>query len=156
MSEKIYERKIIKDIEKYLDLKEVLVIYGSRQVGKTTFLRYLMQHNLKQKNVFYFDLERIDLLELCNQGPEAVYQYLLSKGAKEKIYLIIDEIQYLDNPTNFIKLIHDHYHQIKLIVSGSSTFEIKKKFKDSLVGRIVCFEMYPLSFEEFFEQNMKF
>jgi predicted AAA+ superfamily ATPase len=42
-----------------------------------------------------------------------------------------------------------------LFVSGSSTFEIKKKFKESLVGRTVNFELYPLSFEEFliFKKN---
>lgn len=149
--ERIYKRKIIKEIEKYLDSKETIVIYGSRQVGKTTLLKYLIKHNLKEKNTFYFDLEFMDLLALCNQGVEIVYKYLIEKGAdeKKKIHLIIDEIQYLDNPTNFIKIMHDHYPKIKLLVSGSSTFEIKKKFKDSLVGRIICFEMYPLSFEEF-------
>lgn len=144
---------MLKDIEKYLDLKEAIVIYGARQVGKTTLLKYLIENNLKDKegNVFYFDLELMNLLELCNQGPEKVHDYLIEKGAdKEKqIYLIIDEIQYLENPTNFIKIIQDHYPKIKLLVSGSSTFEIKKKFKNSLVGRIICFEMYPLNFEEF-------
>ena len=153
MNEQIYERKIIKDIRKYLDSREAVVVYGARQIGKTTMLKYLIEHDLRRmkENVFYFDLELFDLLELCNQGAEAVYKYLIEKGADEKkqIYLIIDEIQYLDNPTNFIKIMHDHYSQIKLLVSGSSTFEIKKKFKDSLVGRIICFEMYPLDFEEF-------
>ncbi len=153
MTEQIYKRKLIKDIEKYLDSKEAIVVYGARQVGKTTLLKYLIEHNLKplRDNVFYFDLELMNLLELCNQGAETVYKYLIEKGADEnkQIYLIIDEIQYLDNPTNFIKIMHDHYPRIKLLVSGSSTFEIKKKFKNSLVGRIVCFEMHPLNFEEF-------
>ena len=153
MIEQIYKRKILQDIEKYLNSKETIVVYGARQVGKTTLLKYLIENNLKEmkNNVFYFDLELMNLLELCNQGPEIVYRYLIEKGADEKkqIYLIIDEIQYLENPTNFIKIMQDHYQKIKLLVSGSSTFEIKKKFKDSLVGRIVCFEMHPLSFEEF-------
>ena len=151
MTNNIYKRTLIADIKKYLDSKEAIVIYGARQVGKTTLLRYLIEHELKQDNVFYFDLELLNLLELCNQGAEAVYKYLIEKGADEKkqIYLIIDEIQYLENPTNFIKIMHDHHPKIKLIVSGSSTFETKKKFKNSLVGRIICFEMHPLSFEEF-------
>jgi uncharacterized protein len=153
MIEQIYKRKILQDIEKYLDSKEAIVVYGARQVGKTTLLKYLIENNLKEmkNNVFYFDLELMNLLELCNQGPEIVFNYLIEKGADEKkqIYLIIDEIQYLENPTNFIKIMHDHYLKIKLLVSGSSTFEIKKKFKNSLVGRIICFEMYPLCFEEF-------
>lgn len=137
-------------IVEYLKSKEVIVIYGARQVGKTFTLRYLIEKNIK-RNAFYLDLEQQNLLELCNQGAESVFKYLIQKGAdeKSKIFLIIDEIQYLEDPTNFLKIIHDHYPSIKLIVSGSSTFEIKKKFKESLAGRTVNFELYPLSFEEF-------
>ena len=150
MKELLYERKIAKKILKYLNSREIVVIYGSRQVGKTSLLRYIMENYLK-KNTFYFDLELLNLLELCNQGAESVFQYLLQKGAdeKQKIFLIIDEIQYMDDPTKFLKIMHDHYPNIKPIVSGSSTFEIKKKFKESLVGRTINFELYPLSFEEY-------
>ncbi|MCX6742481.1 MAG: ATP-binding protein [Candidatus Pacearchaeota archaeon] len=150
MGEIIYKRRIVDEIVKYLDSKEVIVIYGARQVGKTFLLKYLIENYLK-KNVFYFDLELPNLLELCNQGAEGIFKYLIQKGAdeKQKIFLIIDEIQYMDNPTKFLKIIHDHYPSIKVLVSGSSTFEIKKKFKESLVGRTINFEIYPLSFEEF-------
>lgn len=154
--ERIYKRKLIKKILNYLGSKEAIVIYGSRQVGKTTLLKYLMQNHLKE-NVFYLDLELQSLLDLCNKGPEATYEYLRQKGAdeKKKVYLIIDEIQYLKDPTNFIKITHDHYPNIKLIVSGSSTLEIKKKFKESLSGRTVDFHLFPLSFEEFLEFKNK-
>ena len=150
MEDKIYRRKIVEKIAKYLDSKEVVVIYGARQVGKTTLMKYLIKKYLKE-NTFYFDLEMSNLLDLCNKGAESVYNYLLQKGIdeKKKIYLLIDEIQYLKNPANFLKIMHDHYENVKLIVSGSSTFEIKKKFKESLAGRTVNFELYPLSFEEF-------
>jgi len=150
MEEKLYRRKLVDKILKYLDSKEIIVVYGSRQVGKTSLLKYLIENYIK-KNVFYMDLEMLNLLDLCNKGAESVYNYLLQKDAdeKQKIYLIIDEIQYMENPTNFLKIMHDHYPNIKLLVSGSSTFEIKKKFKESLAGRTVNFELYPLSFEEF-------
>ncbi len=150
MAEKIYIREIIGEIIKYFESKEIIVIYGPRQVGKTSLLKYLIENYIK-KNAFYFDLELPILLELCNQGAENVFRYLIQKGAdeKSKIFLIIDEIQYLDDPTKFLKIMHDHYPSIKLIVSGSSTFEIKKKFKESLAGRTINFELYPLSFEEF-------
>ena len=150
MAEKIYKRKIVDEILKYLESKEIIIIYGARQVGKTSLLKYLIENNLK-KNVFYFDLELPNLLELCSQGAESVFRYLIQKGAdgNNKIFLIIDEIQYIEDPTKFLKIMHDHYPAIKLIVSGSSTFEIKKKFKESLAGRTLNFELYPLSFEEF-------
>ncbi|MBI2597674.1 MAG: ATP-binding protein [Candidatus Diapherotrites archaeon] len=150
MEEVLFKRKVVDEILKFLDSKQTLVIYGARQAGKTSLLKYLMKHHLKE-NAFYFDLEYQNLLDLCNEGDKAVYDYLLQKGAdeKKKVFLIIDEIQYLENPSKFIKIFHDHYPNIKLLVSGSSTFEIKKKFKESLVGRTITFELYPLNFEEF-------
>ena len=150
MVEKLYPRKIVEEIVKYLKSKEIIVIYGARQVGKTYILKYLMENHLK-KNVFYLDLELPNFLELCNKGAENTFNYLIQRGAdeKSKIFLLIDEIQYMDDPTRFLKIMHDHYPSVKLIVSGSSTFEIKKKFKESLVGRTINFEVYPLSFEEF-------
>lgn len=146
----LFERKIVKELLKYLQSKEVIVIYGARQVGKTSLLKYMIKKYLPQ-NTFYFDLEIPQLLELCNQGPEKISAYLQQKGADEQqqIFLVIDEVQYLDDPSKLLKLFHDHYQGIKLLVSGSSTFEIKKKFKESLVGRTVTFELFPLSFEEF-------
>ena len=149
MEEIIYKRRIVDKIIDYLKSKEVIVIYGARQVGKTFLLKYLIKNHLK--NVFYFDLELPNLLELCNQGAESVFKYLIQKGADEKqrVFLVIDEIQYMEDPSKFLKIMHDNYPNIKLLVSGSSTFEIKKKFKESLVGRTVNFELYPLCFEEF-------
>jgi predicted AAA+ superfamily ATPase len=63
--------------------------------------------------------------------------------------VFLDEIQYLDNPTNFLKYLYDMYPRLKLIISGSSTFEIRGKLKDSMVGRMIKFDIFPLNFEEF-------
>ncbi len=149
-------RKIISSITKFLSDHEIIILHGSRQVGKTSILKILMSGILKEKtprsNIIYFDLEDFDLVELCNSGPDKVVEYLkgINCDFKNKIYLIIDEIQYLENPSSFLKLFHDRYREtIKIIVSGSSSFEIKSKFKDSLVGRSLSFEIFTLDFEEF-------
>jgi predicted AAA+ superfamily ATPase len=78
-------------------------------------------------------------------------QYLRENGLLRSpiTYIFLDEIQLLENPSNFLKLLHDHHPELKLIVTGSSTFAIRSKFKDSLVGRTVNFELFPLSFQEF-------
>lgn len=121
-------------------------------------LEYLQ--NEKNHQVFYFDLEKIEYLELCNKGVDTVVSYIkarqdqrqLEKNTQSKIYIFIDEIQYLDDPASLIKLFYDHYKDdFKLIVSGSSSFAIKSKFKDSLVGRIIDFEIFGLSFHEFLD-----
>ncbi|MCK4764266.1 MAG: ATP-binding protein [Candidatus Aminicenantes bacterium] len=147
----MYDRKIYKEIKPYIPTDDIIVIKGARQTGKTTLLKILMK-DLPAEDTAYFDLEFSNLLDICNQGPDSVTAYLKQKGMlknQEKFYLLIDEIQYLSEPSSFLKLIHDHYPYLKLIVSGSSSFEIKDKFKDSLVGRTVDFELYPLDFEEF-------
>jgi predicted AAA+ superfamily ATPase len=48
-----------------------------------------------------------------------------SRKETEKLVVFIDEIQYLDNPTSFLKYIYDEFKNIKFIVSGSSTLEIR-------------------------------
>lgn len=152
---KLKDRKILKKIKKFIKDDEIIAIHGSRQVGKTSLLYLIIEKHLKntkQENIFFFDLEDFFLLDLCNQGPEQVINYLKGKGAdfKNKVYLFIDEVQYLDSPSSFLKLFYDKFKgKIKLIVSGSSSFLIKKKFKDSLVGRIIDFELFTLDFEEF-------
>jgi len=153
---KILYRKLADTIYRYIPDTEIIAIHGSRQVGKTSLLHYIINHFLSRSvtetNIFYFDLEDFRLLDLCNKGPEEVVKYIESKGAdlRKRVYLLIDEVQYLDNPSSFLKLFHDRYKEkVKLIVSGSSSFLIKKKFKDTLVGRTVDFELFTLDFEEF-------
>jgi len=152
MLNQIFPRDILPKIKKYLQTDDIIVLHGARQVGKTSILRYLI-NELEQKHqkTFYIDLENLQYLELLNSGPQNLIDHLQQQGFNltKTLFLMIDEIQYLANPSNFLKIIHDHYPQIKLIVSGSSSFEIKSKFKDSLVGRTINFEIYPLSFSEF-------
>ncbi len=147
---KLYKRMLVDEIVSFLDTREVIVIHGARQVGKTSLMKYLIDNHIKD-NFFYIDLEMPEFLDLCEKGPESVYKYLLERDLEKgkKIFLLIDEIQYLENPSSFLKLFHDHFPQVKLIVSGSSSFDIKRKFKESLVGRSVNFELFPLNFEEF-------
>ena len=130
------------------------MLHGARQVGKTHILFYIRDWLLgKGEKVFYYDLEYPELLVDLNKGVEVFISDLVGRGylKKEEIYVLIDEIQYLDNPSSFLKIVADHYKNIHLVVSGSSTFDIKSKFKDSLAGRTTSFEIFPLSFDEFLE-----
>lgn len=151
MNKKIIQRRIIEKIEVFLKTDDILLLYWARQVGKTTIMKFIQQKLLYDKT-YFFDLENIEYLELLNKNPNIFVEYMKSYHwwkETEKIVVFIDEIQYLDNPTSFLKFIHDNYSSIKLIVSGSSTLEIRGKLHDSLVGRIIKFEILPLSFEEF-------
>ena len=155
MKQIIYRRKIVDEINKFIPTRDIVVLHGARQVGKTYILLYL-QNMLRDagRSTYYMDLEDSRLINIIDSGVDVFIRHLKEEGVNpgkkgQKIFVLIDEIQYLANPSPFLKLIADHHPEIKLIVSVSSSFNIKKKFSDSLVGRTVNFEIYPLSFEEF-------
>jgi uncharacterized protein len=154
----LFQRLILTEIVKYLYTDDIVVIHGARQVGKTSILMVL-QNNLQHNGypTLYLDLEDSRIVNLLDKGVDEFLRYLAEQGfdlqefnqTEKKLFIMIDEIQYMQNPSSFMKLIADHHRYLKLIVSGSSSFEMKSKFKDSLVGRTVNFEIYPLSFQEF-------
>jgi uncharacterized protein len=166
MTNQLFKRNIVKQITPYLGDDSIIVLHGARQVGKTHIMYYL-QNQLEEQgqNCAYLDLEDGRILETLDLGIDSFINYLQSLGklkvksstlipdtkldSKSKTYIFIDEIQYLSNPSSFLKQIADHHKYIQLIVSGSSSFEIKSKFKDSLVGRTVNFEIFNLSFSEY-------
>jgi len=143
-------RNVTIEAFKYIDNDDILIFIGARQTGKTTILRQIQKYLEKENSSVYFlNLEDPDYLSLLNQGPKNLLK-LFSFDLTKKSYVIIDEVQYLDNPSNFLKYFYDEYKgKIKLIVSGSSAFYIDRKFNDSLVGRKKLFYVRTLSFKEF-------
>jgi predicted AAA+ superfamily ATPase len=147
----LIERGILKDIAKWLPREEIIILTGPRQSGKTALLK-IIEKKLAEKGeaVNFFNLEDEEILAFLNQGPANLLKLVPIKK-NQKVNVILDEIQYLKNPTNFLKLIYDEYRdQIKLIVSGSSAFYIDRKFKDSLAGRKKIFYILPLNLADFF------
>ncbi|MCK4252674.1 ATP-binding protein [candidate division WOR-3 bacterium] len=168
LNKSLIERNILPQIIKWIPEKEALILLGSRQVGKTSLLYLLIRYlavnkGIAEKDIFYLDLERIDNLELLNAGVDRLLDYIYEQSPEpreisgsgqspenSRKFVFIDEIQYLDNPTNILKLLVDHHSdRIKIFATGSSALTIKKKFKDSLVGRKITFEVYSLDFREY-------
>lgn len=158
-----FTRLIIPEIMAWVGKVPIIVIIGARQVGKTVVLQLLAEQlqakGVEKKQLCYLDLEDLRNLEICNRDLDFFKRYLTLQGVdlSRKAYVFIDEIQYHDNPTNFLKLIADHEPQLQLIVSGSSALEIRNTFKDALTGRKQVFHLQTLSFEEFLifkEQEM--
>ncbi len=144
------QRDLINVLEQNLEKDEINIVIGARQTGKTTVIRQL-EKMLKSlnKQTFFLNLEDPDYLKMLNDSPKNLFTiFPISKTAKS--FLFIDEIQYLQNPTNFLKYFYDEYKGIiKIIASGSSAFYIDTKFKDSLAGRKKIFNLPTLSFKEF-------
>lgn len=127
------------------------MIQWPRQVGKTTILKQIKNH-ITTNNLgacYYLTLEDSEILSLLDDHPRKLLE-IFPVDTTKKTFYCIDEIQYLKNPTNFLKYIYDTYSDtIQLIVTGSSSFYLDTKFHDSLVGRKFLFDMYSLSWEEF-------
>lgn len=146
----MFKRTIFSKLLAHLVKQEFTIVTGARQIGKSTLLKQLYQQCLTDDKVAYFlNLDRREILDALNENPENIFRYCPTI-AEDRIYIFIDEIQYLDQPTAFLKFLYDEYvTKIKIIATGSSAFYIDQKFNDSLVGRKKIFQLNTLSFEEY-------
>jgi len=144
------KRNMLAKLLAHLPAKEATVLMGARQTGKSTLLQQVREHLEAQgKCARLFNLERKELLLDLNAHPENVFKYLPGPQ-NDRAFVLVDEVQYLDDPTHFLKLLYDeHRERIKLIVTGSSAFYIDEQFRDSLAGRKKIFELKTLDFEEY-------
>jgi len=148
---RLYERSLFRPILEKLSGQEAIFIFGARQCGKTTLLKQLMKE-VGEENSLYIDIEYPEMLSLFNQGFDEVLRYLRynRKKSDSLCYVFIDEIQYVTDFSQTVKLFVDHHSaEFKLIMTGSSSALIKYHFRESLVGRKVTYDLYPLSFKEF-------
>jgi len=144
-------RKIFNKIYENIDNDQILLLIWARQVWKTTLMKQIQQKVKKDYKTYFLNLEDFEIKNYLNTHPNKLFEITWSK-TNEKQIIFIDEIQYLDNPTNFLKYIYDEYKEnIKLVVSGSSSFYIDQKFRDSLIWRKKIFNIYTLDFEEFLD-----
>ena len=75
----MFNRKFYKKIKQYIDTRDIIVIHGSRQTGKTTLLKILMK-DLPTEDTCYFDLEDSRLVHICEEGVESIINYLRQNG----------------------------------------------------------------------------
>lgn len=108
-------------VEQAWQQRNIVWLMGVRRVGKTSLC-----HSLE--NIEYFDCERPRVRELFTD-PEGFLE-----GQKGK-RIALDEIHRLENPSEVLKLAADHYPDIKIVATGSSTLGASVKFKDTLTGR---------------------
>ena len=138
----IINRTIKKELEfalKNTDRK-VIILYGPRQAGKTTLIEMLLHQDLNYKKYNGDDIFTQNIFS--NNNLES-----LKREIGEKDLLIIDEAQRINNIGLSLKLIIDNL-PIKVIVSGSVSFDLADKVCEPLTGRTKTFWLYPLSLRE--------
>jgi uncharacterized protein len=135
-----YKRTIFSQIYENIGKKPVLVLYGARQVGKTTLIKSILA---RFSNTLYLqgdDPKETALLEhrSAKELSELVNGYEL---------VVIDEAQKVKDIGTTLKLIADNT-KARVIATGSSSFELANKLNEPLTGRNRRFYLYPLSIGE--------
>ena len=154
MNKKIIERTIFKELASHLSKPEITLLLGARQTGKTTLLKELEQFlvadkEIAKENIFYFNLDILSDLEKLQNQTDFINFLKEQIRDKQKIYVLVDEAQKVNNPGAFFKGVYDLELPIKLILTGSASLEIKAKIIESMAGRKRIFKVFPFSFEEF-------
>ncbi len=132
-----------------LKLKEITIITGPRQIGKTTILKEIITDlRNKGEKVLYLNLDIEDDSRHFSSQQQLLNKIELEVG-HDKAFVFIDEIQQKENAGRFLKGIYDMDLPYKFIVTGSGSIELKEKISEALTGRKYLIEMKPVSFEEF-------
>jgi predicted AAA+ superfamily ATPase len=120
----------IERVEAAWEQRSVVWLHGVRRVGKTTLCRML-------DDVIYFDLE-LPSVRRQLESPELFFADL--KGLR----VALDEIHRLAHPSEVLKIAADHFPDIRVIATGSSTLAAKAKFADTLTGRKASLWLTPM------------
>ncbi len=147
-----FRRRVFPLFEKFMKTKQIVTLVGLRRVGKTILMKQkildLLTVSVKE-NVFYFLFD-----DLASQNPEVLEElldYFLKTIAKDGMkYIFLDEVQKVDYWQDVLKRLYDTREDIKFVVSGSASLELKKS-RESLAGRVLDVNVPVFTFREFLE-----
>ncbi|NOY51442.1 MAG: ATP-binding protein [Chlorobi bacterium] len=142
----MYKRKIEFSINEWLKSREILIIYGARQVGKTTLLNHLLG---KRDDATIYNCERNEIFDILQEKNLNNIKFLFGKY---KI-VALDEAQTIPEIEKILKLIYDELPEYKIIVTGSSSFELSSHITEALTGRNIKYKLFPLTLEEISQKN---
>jgi len=156
--DKFIEREIWGNLISQINQKQITILLGPRQVGKTTLILHLIEYLKKNgqsvKNIFYYNLDDIDLRTQIKRDFRFLQKDLELKTGqsldqlKEKLYLFIDEGQKAPALFDLLKIFYDQDLLIKIFVSGSSSLRIRDQTAETLSGRASYQYLSSLRFSE--------
>ena len=139
-------KNIVRNVQQKIETKlipnKVVIIFGARRVGKTVLMRQIASKFTSK--VLLLNGEDYDTLVMLSNRSIGNYQSLLA----DVTLLIIDEAQHIPDIGSKLKLMVDEIQGIKIIVSGSSSFDLFNKSGEPLVGRSTPFHLTPFSQKE--------
>lgn len=131
-----------KNIKKDLFKGKTIILYGARQVGKTTLVQNLLNNFGGEGR--YINCEIFSAAEQLKQPePERLRAYL----GNYKL-IVLDEAQNLEGIGRVLKMINDTLKEIQVVATGSSSFDLANKSAEAMTGRTFEHILYPLSYRE--------
>lgn len=145
----VIRRTIQNQIEKKFFKGKAVIIYGARQVGKTTLIQEVEKKYANQS--IYFNCDESDVRNAFTDKTSTELKQFI--GGKKIVFL--DEAQRVKNIGITLKLLVDNFPDIQIIATGSSSFELSNEIVENLTGRKYEFFLYPFSLEEVSEKSDK-
>jgi predicted AAA+ superfamily ATPase len=144
LSKKYFQRNVEIDLSSYLKSDLIKLITGPRRAGKSIFALQL----LKNENFAYLNF---DDESLCQYFDEDKILLTLNEVYPNYKYLLLDEIQNINNWELWVNKLHRRGHN--LVITGSNAKLLSRELASSLTGRFLQIEIFPFSFTEFLGYN---
>lgn len=141
------------------EIKEITIITGIRRAGKSTLMYQMISALLKKgiapTQILFVNLEDKKLIK---DSLDDIYNsYRENLNPDRKAYIFLDEIHRKNDWENWIRKNYDLKTNDKFVISGSSSYLLKREYSTLLTGRNITFEIFPLSFQEFLSfRNIEF
>jgi len=133
-------QKQIENLHQLITPGKVVVIYGARRVGKTTLLKKYLEKEGSTDVLFVTGDDIVARQYLESQSVNILKDFI----GKHSL-LVVDEAQYVEKIGLNLKLIVDHIENIRVIATGSSSFDLAKDVGEPLTGRKFVLKLYPLA-----------
>lgn len=151
----IYLYKVLIMVKRFLEdliagdlfKNKAIIIYGARQVGKTTLVNEIVRKI--NKPVLFLNGDDADTRDLFENFSASKF----APVAGNYEIVVLDEAQRIPDSGLVVKIINDNYRNIQLIVTGSSSFELADRIKEPMTGRKFEYYLHPFSFGEMVVQN---
>lgn len=149
----------LKKISPYLDKPIIKVITGMRRVGKSFFLKQIIDElqdskSISSKNILFINKESLEFDFIKTYNDLNNYVQKSFKGVKGKKYLFIDEIQAIEGWEKTVSSLFGE-GTMDIFITGSNASLLSSELATLLAGRYIEFPIYPLSFNEFVDFQKK-
>ena len=135
-------RYLLSQLQDAITPGKVVVLYGPRQVGKTTLVTEILDNT--SLNAQLINADELRYREALASQNRQILGNLLAGNE----LLIIDEAQRVENIGLNLKILVDQFPSAAIIATGSASFELANKISEPLTGRSLTYFMYPVSYGE--------